>query len=115
MDARVIDELLSDPAFLESLLEEGVELEQSDDDSRPGMVGNSSNASSSRSALAFAGEATSTPKPGGYESVTMQAVEELQGSVNGILAKVSAAFESAGVDRVDGVFCGNPCSWTLFC
>lgn len=100
LDARVIDELLSDPAFLESLLEEGVELGQSDGDSVDGMVGNSTIASSSRGALAPAGDVTSAPKSSGYESVTMQVVEELQDSVKGILAKVSAAFESAGVNTV---------------
>ena len=99
LDARVIDELLSDPAFLESLLEEGVELGQGDDDSVGGMEGNSTIASSSRSVLAPTGEVTSAPKSSGYESVTMQVVEELQDSVKGILAKVSAAFESAGVNR----------------
>lgn len=98
LDARVIDELLSDPAFLESLLEKGVELGQGDDDSVGGMEGNSTIASSSRSVLAPAGEVTSAPKSSGYESVTMQVVEELQDSVKGILAKVSAAFESAGVN-----------------
>lgn len=101
-DARVIDELLSDPAFLESLLAEGIELGQSDDDSRTGEVGNSTIASGSSGALAPAGEVTSAPKSSGYESVTMQVVEELQDSVKGIVAKVSAAFESAGVNRVMG-------------
>lgn len=105
MDARVIDELLSDPAFLESLLEEGVEFEQIEDDVA-GIVGNNTITSSSSGALATAGEVTSAPKSSGYESVTMQVVEELQDSVKGILAKVSAAFESAGAPRVDGFSAG---------
>lgn len=100
LDTRVIDELLSDPDFLESLLEDGVELEKSDYDSVAGMVRNSTIASNSGGVLAPAGEVTSAPKSSEYESVTMQIVEELQDSVKGVLAKVSAAFESAGVNRV---------------
>lgn len=94
-DARVIDELLSDPAFLESLVEQGVQLEESGDDGEARIVGNNTVASN-KTALSIAGEESPTPKSSVYESVTMQVVEDLQDSVRGVLAKVSAAFESAG-------------------
>lgn len=103
LDARVIDELLSDPAFLGSLVEQGVQLEESGDDGGARMVGNNTIASSSSNALlSVAGEGTPTPKSSDYESVTMQVVEGLQDSVKGVLAKVSAAFESAGDVLLDG-------------
>lgn len=96
LDARVIDELLRDPAFLESLLEQGVGLEESGEGGKAKVVGNDTVASSGRNALSVAGEGAPTPISSVYESVTMQVVEGLQDSVKGLLAKVSAAFESAG-------------------
>ncbi len=96
LDARVIDELLSDPAFLESLLEHEVHIEEREADDPRGSVGNSTVPGSSQSDLARAGDVNPAPKSSEYASATMQVVEELQDSVKGILAKVSAAFESAG-------------------
>lgn len=98
IDARVIDELLSDAAFLESLMEQDVQLGQENaEDGGAGIIGNNTGIGSSPgSALGLIGEASSSPYASAYESVTMKAVEEVQLSVKGILAKVSAAFESAG-------------------
>lgn len=95
----MIDELLSDPAFLDSLLEQGVQVEEREEDGPPGCVGNSTvpSSSSNQSGLAVAGKVKPAPQLSSeYESATMQVVEGLQDSVKGILAKVSAAFESAG-------------------
>lgn len=97
LDARVIDELLSDPAFLESLVEQGIQLEDTCDDGEARIVGNNTVASSTK-ALST-GKENPTPKSSVYESVTMQVVEGVQDSVKGILAKVSAALESAGKER----------------
>lgn len=85
---------MSDPAFLESLVEQGVQLEDTCDDGEARIVGNNTVAGSS--ALSIAGEENPTPTSSVYESVTMQVVEGVQDSVKGILAKVSAALESAG-------------------
>lgn len=98
IDARVIDELLSDAAFLESLMEQEVQLEgEAADDGQAGVIGNNTGTdSSSGSALGLVGEAPSSRYASVYESATMQAVEGVQLSVKGIVAKLSAAFESAG-------------------
>ncbi|CAM9994999.1 unnamed protein product [Ectocarpus sp. 6 AP-2014] len=99
LDARVIDELLRDPAFLDSILEQEVRLGgEGADEGGGGMAANStvSVGNSSSRALAKAGEIPSWYSSD-YDSVTMQVVEELQLSVKGILAKFSAAFESAGI------------------
>ncbi|CAM9124065.1 unnamed protein product [Ectocarpus fasciculatus] len=100
LDARVIDELLRDPTFLDSILEQEVRL--GDEGAGEGGGGTAANNTvsvgnnSSTRALAKAGE-TPSSYSSEYDSVTMQVVEELQLSVKGILAKVSAAFESAGI------------------
>lgn len=107
LDERVLDELLSDPRFVESLLEQGVKFgEEREEDNVDGGVPNSTvvdhQPPTNSSGLAVAGARV----PGGgsslYESATMQVVEQLQDSVRGLLAKVSAAIESAG--RM-GLFC----------
>lgn len=98
LDARVIDELLRDPAFLDSILEQEVRLGGEGADEGGGVMAANSTVSvgsRSTSALAQGGEIPSWYSSD-YDSVTMQVVEELQLSVKGILAKVSAAFESAG-------------------
>lgn len=105
MDDRVLDELLGDEQFLESLLEQGVEIEGSDDAGGPEMKGGIENPhateepSEAGSRLVIAGErhrSASDRQNSVYESATMQMVEELQETVRGLLAKVSAVIESAG-------------------
>lgn len=95
----MIDELLSDPAFLESLIGQEVNLEEREEDGPRGSVGNGTVPSGGQSDLARAGEGNPAPKSSEYASATMQVVGELQDSVKGILAKVSAAFESAGAQN----------------
>lgn len=99
LDARVLDELLKDPRFLESLVEQRVQLEGDggDDDEYEGAknITDVEDKQSTKRGLAVGGE-MARGKRSVYESVTMQVVEELQDSARGFLAKISAAFESAG-------------------
>lgn len=106
LDARVLDELLGDPTFMESLVQQGIKFEKDDEGGAIGglgeEVGGVNNTSvdkptkSTTSGLAKAGEWFPRERNSSYESATMKVVEELQDSVRGILAKMSAAIESAG-------------------
>lgn len=99
MDARVLDELLKDPQFLESLVEQRMQLEGDggDDDGYEGAKNITAvlNKQSTKRGLAVGGE-MAKGRRSVYESVTMQVVEELQDSARGFFAKISAAIESAG-------------------
>lgn len=100
MDARVLDELLNDPSFMESLVEQGIQFNQGGGDGDDDFaIGNSSIVGKppTKAGLAVAGRNATSGGGSFYESVTMQVVEELQDSVRGLFAKVSAAFESAGM------------------
>lgn len=103
IDARVLNELLSDPAFIESLREQGLEGTDAIGDTTAGTEGESGEDGTevtSKSAeplsgsLAVAGKRSERISE--YESATMQVVEELQESVRGLMAKLTATVESAG-------------------
>lgn len=104
LDARVIDELLSDPTFMESLLQQGIKFDKGDEEDdaidglggEGGAVNNTAVGKPTRGGLAKAGEWFPRERNSSYESATMKVVEELQDSVRGLLAKMSAAIESAG-------------------
>lgn len=98
---------------MESLLDQGIDLHGISLEAAAAVSRGASNATSildeggqgeptSKEYLAIAGKDTAGTFGGrtsGYESTTMQAVEDLQFTLRGFLAKVSAAFESAGGSR----------------
>lgn len=101
MDARVLDDLLGDPLFLESLREQGVPLQISDA-VRCDTGGSDEGVREGPDESLEGGERSIIASSGGgrraseYESATMQIVEELQESLRGVVAQVAAAIETAG-------------------
>lgn len=108
MDARVLNELLGDPTFMESLRERRLEEAESisyTTENTEGRVGGERRGSGETDVVTESMKAGKrslavAEKGGGrkseYESATMQVVEELQDSVKGLIAKLTAAIESAG-------------------
>lgn len=89
---------------MESLLQQGIKFEKGDEEGgeidglggESGAVNNTAVDKPARGGLARAGEWFPRERNSSYESATMKVVEELQDSVRGLLAKMSAAIESAG-------------------
>lgn len=101
LDARVLDELLNDPQFMEDLLEQGIQFEGGHKDGGgEGGAANSTvvvkNPQSSETGLAIASEWSLGGNLSQYESATMKVVEGIRNSARGLFAKLSAAVESAG-------------------
>lgn len=103
MDARVLNELLADPAFMKSLREQGLEGIDAISDTTAGIEGEGGEDGTevmSKSPEAGSGSLAvverGSRRKSEYESATMQVVEELQESVRGLVAKLTAAIESAG-------------------
>lgn len=107
LDARVLNELLVDPSFIESFLESGASAPQN-----KGENGTDSRAPScgtlKEEGILEPGAGLLYPVSDGsarlperqgsdYESGTMRLAEEVQQSVRGLIAKISATIESAGM------------------
>ncbi|CAM9754379.1 unnamed protein product [Choristocarpus tenellus] len=100
MDARVLDELLSDPAFRESLQKQDIKVADvgdSGEEEKPRNTTAQAEGLKSKGGLTVPGWPGFGVGSSTYESVTMQAVEGLQNSVRGLMARVSATIESAGI------------------
>lgn len=108
MDARVLNELLGDPTFMESLRERGLEEAESISYTTASIEegvererGGSGETDVMTESMEVGKGSLVVAEKGGkrkseYESATMQVVEELQDSVKGLIAKLTAAIESAG-------------------
>ncbi|CAM9151008.1 unnamed protein product [Discosporangium mesarthrocarpum] len=103
IDARVLNELLEDPDFMKSMKDREISIEDiTPDPEEAGKPTNSGDGSVAKEKEGLAilsggskvGYGTMSTM---YESVTMQAVEGLQNSVRGFVAKMTATIESAGI------------------